>query len=178
MFRVAQGHTGGKARERPAVVYTWQVRVCPTCEREYLDSYAQCPFCERRQQNPSDLLVLPARKSRSVPTSTIVAAAGAIISAVGLIAYLVAPLVVATKTVSSATEGVQQQICYVNQLEVCGYARELGTRDEPVETVDELVPAYFDALIPCPSGGTYAYEWNAGDPTYECSAHGQLGARH
>lgn len=151
--------------------------ICETCEREYLDSYQDCPFCAReaaRRAAEADAASRPQpvdeavarRGSWALPTALIAGLA----SAAGIVVYIAIQAVFVGQAVEM-TDVADRKVCFASQANVermgMVYREENG---EQAPDLDALLDGYVQAPLTCPSGGSYAWDPDTG--RLSCSIHG------
>jgi len=151
------------------------MKTCSECGREFLDSYEDCPFCERANEEDAvssshegDASSRPAKR----PLMLIAVAGLLAVVGVAAIAFAV------TRGTASAppADAAPQAVCFVNQSTIEQRAA-LMQAEQGVEAdlIDELLPSYLKAIPECPEGGSYSIDWTASLPRVTCSVHGWHG---
>lgn len=147
--------------------------VCDNCRHEYLDSFDECPFCARRNDDlAAEEYIDRARTLRISPV--VIALLAGVAGAMAILVYLVVVGVISVGSTPKVTAFANRQACYMTEenTEQAArvYAAQIGA---PVTDVSVLVGNYLSKTPACPSGGRYT--WDASQEHLVCSTHGWHG---
>ena len=154
---------------------------CEKCGREYLDTYKECPFCERATaaempQMPEAEQTGRSRISLFIWMAVAVLVIVACTAGSALFTSSPSPTTSDPRVIEFPPEATAQEQCFIIQqaVEQSATIREARFGDI-TEKPEELVPEYLASVPPCPGQGEYTLIWKARLPRYECSVHGWHG---
>lgn len=157
------------------------MKTCEKCGREYLDTYEECPFCERTTEAGIPQVPEADQAGRSwISLFMWMAVAVLVILACTAGSALFASSSSSTtsdpRIIDLPPEAPTQEQCFIIQqaVEQSAVVHEARYGDI-TEKPEELVPEYLASIPPCPEQGEYTLIWSVRLPRYECSIHGWHG---